>query len=415
MTDNIITSTIPQSTQLTANSRIICRVCEKQFTQYTCPRCNIRYCSLQCYKSHNLRCTESFMKENVVQELQQLQPDETSKKKMLDILKRFHEEAETSGMDSDELDSFLSEETIQKILSGDQLGYDDLSTEEKKHFHRAIASGELSKMIEPWNPWWLRFSAKYISLSLDGTQLVRPVVKQDLVASSEDAANGDQWHDIPSGPETPIPPLNQLTTTEPSPLLTVHAVDIIYSYCFTLRLYNGDWKSDAFESATTLLTVSSVLGQLARPETVFEALLHCLERTCSTAYKHMGGLPFGLMLLDDVTNLLYLGGAALVCLLCDLQKMIQAAERQLKSEKMNKSKRAELKTKFKPVERKVYFMLSWVHEQPAEAWSILASVVNAEKSSVMEHVDSKICSAKMKGEVGRNSTPLIQEVQSCHD
>lgn len=353
------------------------------------------------------------MKENVVQELQQLQPDEASKNKMLDILKRFHEEAETSGMDCDESDSFLSEETIQKILYGGRLGYNDLSTEEKKHFHRAIASGELSKMIEPWNPWWLKPSAKYISLSSDGTQLVRPVLKQDLVASSEDADNGDQWHDIPSGPETPIPPLNQLTATEPSPLLIVHAVDIIYSYCFTLRLYNGDWKSDAFESATTLLTVSSVLGQLAHPETVFEALLNCLERTCSTAYKHMGGLPFGLMLLDDVTCLLYLGSAALVCLLYDLQKMIQAAEIQLKLEKMNKSKRAELKTKFKHVERKVYFIMSWVHEQPAEAWSILASIVNTEKSSVMEYVDSKICTAKC--EVGRNGKSLIKEVQSSHD
>ncbi|XP_073043016.1 uncharacterized protein [Primulina eburnea] len=412
MTETIIASTIPQ---FTGNSRIICRVCEKQFTQYTCPRCNIRYCSLQCYKSHNPRCTESFMKENVVQELQQLQPDEASKKKMLDILKRFHEEAEKSCMDGDESDSFLSEETIQKIIYGGRLGYNELSTEENKHFHRAIASGELSKMIEPWNPWWLKPSTKYISLSSYGTQLVRPALKQDLVASSEDVANGDQWHDMLSGPETPIPPLNQLTATKPSPLLTVHAVDIIYCYCFTLRLYNGDWKSDAFESATTLLMVSSVLDQLAHPETVFEALLHCFERTCSTAYKHMGGLPFGLMLLDDVACLLYLGGAALVCLLYDLQKMIRAAERQIRLENMNKSKRAELKTKFKHVERKVYFIMSWVHEQAAEAWSILASIVNAEKASVMEYVDSKICTAKTKGEVGRNRKPLVKEVQSSHD
>ncbi|MCL7034889.1 hypothetical protein MKW94_024683, partial [Papaver nudicaule] len=34
---------------LSAN-KIICRVCQKQFSQYTCPRCNLRYCSLQCYK-----------------------------------------------------------------------------------------------------------------------------------------------------------------------------------------------------------------------------------------------------------------------------------------------------------------------------------------------------------------------------
>ena len=34
------------------------------------------------------------MRENVVQELQQIQPDEQTKHKMLDILKRFHSEEE---------------------------------------------------------------------------------------------------------------------------------------------------------------------------------------------------------------------------------------------------------------------------------------------------------------------------------
>ncbi|KAA8526104.1 hypothetical protein F0562_007796 [Nyssa sinensis] len=74
MADAIITSETPStSSQLNQSSRIICRVCQKQFSQYTCPRCNTRYCSLHCYKSHSLRCTESFMKENVVEELRQLQ------------------------------------------------------------------------------------------------------------------------------------------------------------------------------------------------------------------------------------------------------------------------------------------------------------------------------------------------------
>ena len=34
------------------------------------------------------------MKENVVQELHQMQPDEQTKNKMLDILKRFHSQEE---------------------------------------------------------------------------------------------------------------------------------------------------------------------------------------------------------------------------------------------------------------------------------------------------------------------------------
>ncbi|KAA8526105.1 hypothetical protein F0562_007795 [Nyssa sinensis] len=284
----------------------------------------------------------------------------------------------------DEDDSTLSDKTIQKILSGDQISYDDLSAVEKKYFQRAVASGELSKLIEPWDPWWLKPSARTISLSQQGTQLVQPLVKQETVVSTQDDMENDQSHDIPPGPETPLPPVSKLSSTEPSPLLAVHLVDIIYSYCFTLRLYNGDWQSDALGSAMVILSISSVMGQSGQPETVLEAVSHCLEQTCSPAFSDMGGLQFGFGLLDDVISLLYLGGSAIICLLCDLQRLIQAAEKELKLEKPRNSKRVEIRSKLKLAERKTFYMMCWVHEQPGEAWSSLAAIVRAEKVSAMD-------------------------------
>lgn len=41
------------------------------------------------------------MRENVVDELQQAQPDDKTKQKMLDILKRFHSEEKMDSMDED--------------------------------------------------------------------------------------------------------------------------------------------------------------------------------------------------------------------------------------------------------------------------------------------------------------------------
>lgn len=52
-------------------------------------------------QSHSIRCTESFMRENVVEELRHLQPDDQTKRKMLEILKRFHSEDETEPLDED--------------------------------------------------------------------------------------------------------------------------------------------------------------------------------------------------------------------------------------------------------------------------------------------------------------------------
>lgn len=265
-------------------------------------------------------------------------------------------------------------------------------------------------MIEPWDPWWLKPSAKNISLSPDGTQLIQGVLKEELGASENDAESDEKLHEIPPGPETPLLPVSKLITTPPSPLLTFHLIDIIYSYCFTLRLYNGDWRADPLESATLLLSVSSVLCQSGQPETVLEALLHCLEQTCSPAYKHMGGLQFGLRLMDDVVHLLSLGGNALACLLCDMQKIIQTGERELKSEKLHKSKRVELKSKLKSAERKIYFIMCWVHEQPPEVWTSLAAVVNMEKSSAMEYANTKGTAMRTEEKTERGK-PLIEEVE----
>ena len=30
---------------------IICGVCARQFSKYSCPRCNLRYCCVACYKA----------------------------------------------------------------------------------------------------------------------------------------------------------------------------------------------------------------------------------------------------------------------------------------------------------------------------------------------------------------------------
>ncbi|XAR70132.1 hypothetical protein NMG60_11026900 [Bertholletia excelsa] len=410
MAETIRTSETPASShQLNPTSRIICRVCQKQFSQYTCPRCNSRYCSLPCYKSHSLRCTESFMRENVVEELQHLGPDDETKQKMLDILKRFHSEEEMDSMDEDE--STLSEETIQKILSGGQISFDDLSAKEKKLFQRAVASGELSNLIEPWEPWWMKPCARRISLSPEGTQLVQPFPEQETKSSPSNNLENDQVHDMPPGPDTPLPPVSKLTSAKPSPLLAVHLVDITYSYCFTLRVYNGDWRSDPVGSATVMLSVSFVMGQGGQPESVLEVMSCCLEQTCSPAFKHMGGFQFGMGLVDDVVSLLLLGSAAIICMLCDLQRLVEAAEKELKSEKQTKLTRDELSKKLKLAKRKLHFIMCWVHEQPEEAWHSLATIVKAEKGSAMEFRSNKGEALRMDNKVENRGKALIEEVQ----
>lgn len=295
------------------------------------------------------------------------------------------------------------------LQTGDEIKLEDLSDDEIKRFRQALASGELSKMIEPWTPWWKKPSARSISLSPDGSQLIRQVSVEDTDTSDPMADPESSISEIPEGPESALPSLEQLTRAEPSPLLAVHLVDILYSYCFTLRLHNGDWRSDPFGASTVALSVSKVMGEDAKPETVSEALTACIEETCSPAYRHTGGFRFAIALVDDIISLLTLGGNALVCALCDFRRLIHIGERMLKAEKLGKAERSRSTQKLRAADRKLYFMTCWVHEQPNEAWSSLARLVEVQKAS-LEELD---CGSRFQRAGRKNdaqSKVLIEEI-----
>ncbi|KAJ0067021.1 hypothetical protein NL108_006268 [Boleophthalmus pectinirostris] len=84
--------------------RAVCLLCHCKPSLYTCPRCNVPYCSLTCYKSpeHSV-CSEDFYKESVLQELKEMGKTEAEgKKKMQEILLGLRKKAENTdgGMES---------------------------------------------------------------------------------------------------------------------------------------------------------------------------------------------------------------------------------------------------------------------------------------------------------------------------
>ncbi|KAK7852808.1 hypothetical protein CFP56_038019 [Quercus suber] len=197
-----------KSSPLNPPSRIICHVPEAIFTiympllQFTIllpPVLQVALEKIEKKKkkglSHSFRCTESFMQENVAEELQQMRPNDETKWIMLDILKRFPSENE----------AWMS-----------------MSVEEKERFQRAPAFGELSKMIEPWEPWWLNPAARTIAL-----------IKEEINLSNHLPNKNN--HEIPLGPESPLLPVSKLSSTEPSPPLAVHLL-LFYSLSLQWRL-----------------------------------------------------------------------------------------------------------------------------------------------------------------------------------
>ena len=77
-----------------------CYRCNTQAQRYMCPKCEIPYCSLECYKSEaHAECSESFYKEWVETELRSQEEDPESRRKMMEILQRLHNSEAEFGED----------------------------------------------------------------------------------------------------------------------------------------------------------------------------------------------------------------------------------------------------------------------------------------------------------------------------
>ncbi|XP_041949510.1 zinc finger HIT domain-containing protein 2 [Alosa sapidissima] len=214
-TSDLLTPAVKNDTDGSAQQ--VCGLCLSKPYCYTCPRCNIMYCSLACYRSPaHSGCSEEFYKESVLEELKNTGlTEKEGREKMQEILLRVRknegelehiteelgEEAEPSGTEALELLSRLAEiqtsgeentEEIQKILlrlrdidegadgsreddlteeEGDQdladklagLDIDSLSEEElwallsrqdREKFQALVKGCAIGGLIPIWRPWW---------------------------------------------------------------------------------------------------------------------------------------------------------------------------------------------------------------------------------------------------------------------
>lgn len=101
--------------------RFSSRRCSKRTRLYTCPRCGIGYCGAECYKSDaHTDCSESFYRQCVEDELKSQENDPAARQKMMEILKRVHEEDIENGMLEDDSDKGSSSGKDYPLDSDDE-------------------------------------------------------------------------------------------------------------------------------------------------------------------------------------------------------------------------------------------------------------------------------------------------------
>ncbi|KAI9062579.1 hypothetical protein FKP32DRAFT_1573971 [Trametes sanguinea] len=153
---------------------IPCAICRRQFSRYTCPRCNIPYCSLVCFRSEkHADCSESFYRK-VIEEDVKSAPSSSAdeRRRMMELLKRFEEDtleespllgdSDDDGDDTDDLQSRLQN------IDLDSASYEELwavlTPAEREKFLSALndPNSELAQQLlaseelerEQVDPWW---------------------------------------------------------------------------------------------------------------------------------------------------------------------------------------------------------------------------------------------------------------------
>ncbi|KAJ8276572.1 hypothetical protein COCON_G00083240 [Conger conger] len=101
----------------------VCGLCLSKPPFYTCPRCNVLYCGLACYRSsaHSV-CSEEFYKESVIEELRGMgETEEEGKRKMQEILLRLSRDGERKGGTAEVFQGMEEGEEDGALVNGEVL------------------------------------------------------------------------------------------------------------------------------------------------------------------------------------------------------------------------------------------------------------------------------------------------------
>ena len=200
--------------------------------KYTCPKCKLNYCSLECYQSssHSF-CSESFYKESIYNELNQSVIKDQDKERIQSILHQFEQQQEHSLFELQ--NESEDDEEIQKRELLSRLGGLDIHTasiedicsvltpQEIQDFEKCLESKEL-EFVTLATPWW----------------------EQSI--SSLDEYGKEEY--------------SQFQIKPISDKIYLNLLEIVYSYAFTWRHTNGDLFEDMDYTCQVILHHSRILS-----------------------------------------------------------------------------------------------------------------------------------------------------------
>ncbi|GAA5860815.1 hypothetical protein JCM3774_003149 [Rhodotorula dairenensis] len=330
-----------------------CGICHKQTSQYTCPKCNLPYCSLACFRSPEHRaCTDNFDRATLAEDLQgDTDASSSDKRQMLEMLKKFEDqqreleeiraqeggdeegddedgpEAEARRREREELEKRLADVDLDSLPPEQILSL--LSPAQQQAFTEALQDPtRVTKLVEDEfegeEPWWtIEQERKAFEEFRDANkEAMRP---EGIAAEGEEAgenASGAaatteepdiEWEDVRPTLLDPkqLPPLKVGPDGKAiaNPHLLHNVVAVLFAYSFTLRTFSLTSLESIPARSPERITIVQVLAQLLpflvqRSTTSFVGLEDAVEYVAAREEPQGMSPPLIALLLHDVASLL---------------------------------------------------------------------------------------------------------------
>ncbi|ORX81749.1 hypothetical protein BCR32DRAFT_293122 [Anaeromyces robustus] len=355
------------------NETQICQICFKQYKKYLCPRCNLQYCSKTCYQSKKHKCAEVFFKENFMNLLKGEKVTDTSKNKVLKILKRLEETSYdleyTQESDSeDELSNRFSELNLDKLSFN--VIWNKLNEKEREQFNNLLKNqkelnSKLDEIIIPWKPWWEYMQKENEKNKIEKSILIKDIEKinqnSKINSSENNIMNNNINYPILNGE---IQKLNKSTI-----FLGYNLIDIIMSYVYVTRYFNGEMHNYINEACEIIWNLTTILEDELQYN--FNNIEEILEAKTINCQKNqvINSIEQNIMIIKDTINIMNYRKSILL-VLSDMVELFKNYQTMMKEEKKKKKLKKDnndyinitIKKSFK-TEKKLYYYLCYVNSE----------------------------------------------------
>lgn len=306
-------------------------LCGKRNSKYVCPTCKAPYCSMACFHSHSSVCSEDFYRRQCEQALKNKKASKEDKQTMQKILDKFHHQ------DSPVLSEITTEKQEKRLKEiADLIGCEDainkLTLQEQHKFAEAINSGQLSNCIEPWNPWWITETSPPNLLILDSSISFHQKYSE-------------------------LPALSSLTSKEVSSQLIFHIINLVWSYAYTLRTFNGDIQYNESEIMSYLMNICTPFKSNADIVSLSDAIEKGVN--CCLQFDRERILGLRRVIISDVGHIIRFKHNV-VRLLFESYDFLHMREIAVWFDDIKQDK------KLKMMRRKVFFYLCYIKEKNEE-------------------------------------------------